>query len=243
MELSPYESLLLEEVFFIIQSIWQKYAKSFLLPGILIVSGLLYILLSNDASTNPQVELIENSKMSEQLSINSEMTEQPLEVPASAKQAASMVMVDVKGAVKQPGVYKLPTESRVIDAITLAGGYLEVADARLINHAQKIVDEMVIYVPMKGELLEEQVMENLVTVPASGSNHSENSPSNEGKVNINTADEATLMTLPGIGPSKAQAILIYRQENGQFKVVEDLKAVSGIGDKTFEKLVDLITVK
>lgn len=243
MELSPYESLLLEEVFFIIQSIWQKYAKSFLLPGILIVSGLLYFLLSNDASTNPQVELIENSKMSEQLSINSEMTEQPLEVPASAKQAASMVMVDVKGAVKQPGVYKLPTESRVIDAITLAGGYLEVADARLINHAQKIVDEMVIYVPLKGELLEEQVMENLVTVPASGSNHSENSPSNEGKVNINTADEATLMTLPGIGPSKAQAILIYRQENGQFKVVEDLKAVSGIGDKTFEKLVDLITVK
>lgn len=206
-----------------------------LIPGILVIIGLLYFFFSQESSTTPQVELI-NSQMSEQQEkLNTEkVTSEPVE------QKSTAIMVDVKGAVKKPGVYQLSADSRVMDAITVAGGYLEKADSRLINHAQKLVDEMVIYIPLKGEVMEQEVMQSLVTAPAQvqGSSSSDSS----GKVNLNTADEAALMTLPGIGPAKAKAILDYRQQNGSFKVIEDLKSVTGIGDKTFERLADLITV-
>jgi len=104
-----------------------------------------------------------------------------------------------------------------------------------MNHAQKVQDEMVIYIPTKGEQLEDGAT-TLLTIPT------ESAPK-EQKININQADIAILATLPGIGPSKAQSILTYREEHGHFQAIEDLKNVSGIGDKTFEKLKDAITVK
>lgn len=205
-----------------------------LFPGVLIICGLLYFLLSNDSSTTPQVELIDSFQMSEQ----KEQKNSETELAEPIEQAPIIVMVDVKGAVKHPGVYEVDTASRVIDAVTLAGGYLENADTRLINHAQKLQDEMVIYIPLEGEEPLD-VADSLTTMP----NGSSGSGSSDGKVNLNTADETALMTLPGIGPAKAQAILAYRQEIGSFKVIEDIKSVSGIGDKTFERLQELITVK
>lgn len=216
------------------QTLWQKYAKSILFPSILVICGLLYFFFSQESSTNPQVELIDSSQMSEQSEQlnNDKVKEEPIE----SKPAT--VMVDVKGAVKHPGMYELNPESRVMDAVTLAGGYLEKADTRYINHAQKLQDEMVIYIPMQGEVVEEQVASNVTVASGASSGNS-----SDGKVNINTADEAALTTLPGIGPAKAQAIISYREENGAFKAVEDLKSVSGIGDKTFERLQDLIVVK
>lgn len=216
------------------QSLWQKYGKSMLFPSVLIICGLLYFLLSNDSSTTPQVELIDSFQMSEQ----KEQQNSETELAEPIEQAPIKVMVDVKGAVKHPGVYEVDTASRVIDAVTLAGGYLENADTRLINHAQKLQDEMVIYIPLEGEEPLD-VADSLTTMP----NGSSDSGSSNGKINLNTADETALMTLPGIGPAKAQAILAYRQEIGSFKVIEDLKSVSGIGDKTFERLQELITVK
>lgn len=205
-----------------------------LFPSVLIICGLLYFLLSNDSSTTPQVELIDSFQMSEQ----KEQKNSETELAEPIEQAPIIVMVDVKGAVKHPGVYEVDTASRVIDAVTLAGGYLENADTRLINHAQKLQDEMVIYIPLEGEEPLD-VADSLTTMP----NGSSGSGSSDGKVNLNTADETALMTLPGIGPAKAQAILAYRQEIGSFKVIEDIKSVSGIGDKTFERLQELITVK
>ena len=148
------------------------------------------------------------------------------------------VIVDVKGAVKFPGVYELTTQHRIIDAIQLAGGYTDEAETRYINHAQKLQDEMIIYILKKGEDIEQfSIMGQAIqsTVP--------NSNIEESKVNINTADETELSTLPGVGPSKAQAIISYRDENGSFQTIEDLKNVSGIGDKTFEKLKEFISVK
>ena len=147
-------------------------------------------------------------------------------------------MVDVKGAVNTPGVYLLTNEDRVVDAIEKAGGYTEEADTRLVNHAQRLQDEMVIYIPKKGEDLEfkQETTSQTINIPS-------NNESSSGKVNINSADEAVLTTLPGIGPSKAQAIIEYRENSGSFKTIEDLKNVSGIGDKTFEKLRDFIDVK
>ena len=164
--------------------------------------------------------------------IESQQTEQ-IEQPQPQS-----IVVDVKGAVQHPGVYPFTTENRIIDAIQAAGGYSEKADTRFINHAQKLSDELVIYVPVIGEGIEQPA-----TVVMSGGTTSTASSGQEETVNINSATEAELTTLPGIGPSKAAAIIAYREENGQFASVEDLKNVSGIGDKTFEQLQQLIAVK
>lgn len=222
-------------MFFIFQNFWQKYGKGILFPGILVIGGLLYFLFSRE-STTPQVELIETFQMSEQ---NEQLNNE--EMAERITQSASVVMVDVKGAVKHPGMYQLTDEERVMDAVILAGGYLENADTRLINHAQRLQDEMIIYIPKIGEVVEALAEGTGTTVVASTNDAA--SDGKDGKVNINKADEALLTSLPGIGPTKAQAILTYRQEIGQFKKIEDLKEVSGIGEKTFEQLKDLVSVK
>lgn len=195
-----------------------------LFPGILVISGLCYFYFSSSDSSSPQEELIE--------------TIQPIEennlIESAEETLIQQVFVDIKGAVLYPGVYELQQDQRIRDAVQLAGGYTEDADTQLINHAQKVQDEMVIYIPKKGEPLEEGTT-NFITMPAENNN-------NEQKININKADVAALSTLPGIGPSKAQSILSYREENGLFQTIDDLKNVSGIGDKTFEKLQDSITV-
>ncbi|KGR78563.1 hypothetical protein CD29_10985 [Ureibacillus manganicus DSM 26584] len=145
------------------------------------------------------------------------------------------VIVDIKGEVKYPGVYELTSDKRVIDVIELAGGYTDDADSKGINHAQRLQDEMVIYIPKTGDSLNDEQTDTFITVPTTFT------ASN--LININLANESDLLTLPGIGPSKAQAIITYRDENGRFQSIEDLKKVSGIGDKTFEKLKEFITIK
>lgn len=213
------------------QSLWQKYGKSVLLPGVLVIIGLCYFYFSSTDSSPPQEELIETIQPTEQTETIEPVKEAVLE----------QVLVDVKGAVLHPGVYALNEEERIIDAVKLAGGYLTDADTQLINHAQKVQDEMVIYIPVKGEKLDE-VTSGFIAMPtAESSTNSGNAK--DGKVNLNKADEAALTTLSGIGPSKAQSIIAYREENGGFQTIEDLKKVTGIGDKTYEKLKDSISVK
>lgn len=143
------------------------------------------------------------------------------------------VVVDIKGQVVSPGVYTLSYESRVLDAIGMAGGLLPSADGRVLNLAAKLTDEMVIYVPKVGETA--PIIKNS---PASSTTNSQEAS----LVNINTADLTQLMTLSGIGPSKANAILSYREEHGLFNSIEDMKEVTGIGDLTFENIKVFITV-
>lgn len=143
------------------------------------------------------------------------------------------LLVDIKGQVANPGVYELKAGARMKDAIDAAGGFLATADSRAINLALKAEDEMVIYVPEVGEEIE------LPAMQASGGGGS----SGETLIDLNGATETELMTLTGIGPSKAAAILTYRTETGNFQKIEDLMNVTGIGEKTFEKLKDSITVK
>ncbi|MDQ0481561.1 helix-hairpin-helix domain-containing protein [Guptibacillus hwajinpoensis] len=140
-----------------------------------------------------------------------------------------IIMVDVKGAVINPGVYEMESLSRVKDVITRAGGFVKDADQTQLNLAGKVTDEMVIYVPVIGELSK---------IPQTG-NLSEETK----LISINTADLNELQELPGIGPSKAEAIIQYREENGSFKAIEELQNISGIGEKTFEKLKDLISIQ
>jgi len=144
--------------------------------------------------------------------------------------------VYVSGAVAHPDVYELPYDSIVKDAIEAAGGPTGEADLNRINLARRVHDEEQIYVPQKGE-------ESPPISPPSGP--SLPSPSSQGsdKVNINTATAEELDALPGVGPSIAQRIIEYRTTNGPFQSIEDIKNVRGIGDATFEKLKDKITVQ
>ncbi|WP_026689175.1 helix-hairpin-helix domain-containing protein [Alteribacter aurantiacus] len=140
------------------------------------------------------------------------------------------VYVDVKGAVKQPGVYMFPEGARIQDAISKAGGMVSEADEDRVNLAQRLQDEMVVYIPVKGE-------EGILEVSQGGQSSASD------LININTATQQELETLPGIGPSKAQAILSYVQEHGPFSQVDDITNVPGIGAKSFETLETLIRVK
>lgn len=154
-------------------------------------------------------------------------TEEPVKAPPL------VMMADIKGAVNKPGVYEVGEENRVIDIIELAGGLAADADASALNFAMRVSDEMVIYVPRKGENPGE--VETIVQSSEQGGGSK--------TVNLNKASKTELETLPGIGPSKAEAIIEYRETNGPYKTIDDLKSISGIGDKTFEKLKELISVK
>jgi competence protein ComEA len=144
--------------------------------------------------------------------------------------------VYVSGAVVHPDVYELPYDSIVKDAIEAAGGPTGEADLDRINLARRVCEEEQIYVPQEGE-------ESPPVSPPSGPSLSSPSSQASGKVNINTATAEELCTLPGIGPVKAESIIDYRTTNGPFQSIEDIENVRGIGDATFEKLKDKITVQ
>ncbi|MFS0888549.1 helix-hairpin-helix domain-containing protein [Peribacillus frigoritolerans] len=150
-----------------------------------------------------------------------------------------IIKVDVKGAVKSPGIFTAQAGDRVIDLISAAGSFTEKADTDKVNFAQIIEDQMVIYVPEIGE----EDKGDLENIQVGTSGDAITKGTSGGLVNLNTATQEDLQTLTGIGPSKAIAILEYRETAGKFKEVDELKQVTGIGDKTFERLRDSISVK
>lgn len=141
-----------------------------------------------------------------------------------------LITVDVKGAVKTPGIYDLPVGSRINDAVQKAGGLTDNADNKSINLAQKISDEALVYVPTKEEAANQESYSN-----ATGSKESK-------KVNLNKASLEELKQVKGLGAKRAQDIIDHRESNGKFKSVDELKKVSGIGAKTIEKLKEYVTV-
>ena len=148
-----------------------------------------------------------------------------------------MIFVDIGGAVKNPMLAELPDGSRVDDAIQAAGGLKQEADMSNINRAEFLIDGQKVFIPSLA--LDEDG--NVISDAQAGTTGSSGIDST-GKVNINTADSSQLQTLNGVGPATAQKIIDYRQSNGTFSNIEDIKNVSGIGDKTFEKLRDYITI-
>lgn len=149
----------------------------------------------------------------------------------------AIIMVHITGQVYNPGLVQLESGSRVIDVVNKAGGLTSEADLDRINLARKVADEEKIYIPRIGEDIDEK-KEEIQTVQDSGSGEE----SSSGKVNINIASKEEIMTLPGIGEVLATRIVEYR-ENNKFATIEDIKNVSGIGDKKFEGIKDLIIVK
>lgn len=170
------------------------------------------------------------------------VTAKEAEMEQSVNESAAepeIIKVDVKGAVKSPGIFTAQAGDRVIDLISSAGSFTEKADKDKINFAQIIEDQMVIYVPEIGE----EDKGNLENIQVGTSGDAVTKGTSGGLVNLNAATQEDLQTLTGIGPSKADAILEYRETVGKFKEVDELKQVTGIGDKTFERLRDSISVK
>lgn len=164
---------------------------------------------------------------------------------AVANQEESGIMVHVVGAVEKPGVYKLPSGSRVNDAIAKAVALPE-ADLNALNLAEPLKDGKKLVVTSKGDVANTQTAGTQVSPPGTTSaaaSKANLAPKAGGLVNINTAGNAELENLPGIGPTLANRIIEYRQTNGAFQSKEDLKNVSGIGDKKFADLEQFITVQ
>lgn len=187
---------------------------------IFLISGFNFInknLLSANNTYN------ENSDEAEELLMK-------LEEDIETNEEDEYIMVHVSGQVYNPGIVELKSGSRVIDAINLAGGLKKDADSDKINLARKLSDEEKIQVPKIGE--EEMPLED--------SNLGQGN--NKGKININTCTKEELMSLPGVGEVLAERILEYREQTS-FKTLEDIMNVSGIGEKKFENIKELIIVK
>ena len=152
------------------------------------------------------------------------------------------IMVDISGEIITPGVVKLPEGSRIIDAITAAGGKTEDADLSKVNLAYILDDGVQVYIPRYNEKLEKEIVQTEpgVGIIQEGINTTSKKDS---KVNINTANKEKLATLPGIGEGTAEKIIEYRSKTGKFKTIDEIKKIPGIGESKFKSLKDKITIK
>lgn len=169
------------------------------------------------------------------------------------KESVEMVQIDIKGQVLTPGLYSLDKESRIMDAIMVAGGLTEQADTSVINLSKKVTDEMVIIIYSKEEVADfKKTKEQEQSLQQMCIQKDENALKNDacittentpiGKISINNATIEELMTLPGIGEAKAKEIVNYRETNGPFQDINDLMNVPGIGESLFVKIQEDITL-
>lgn len=189
-----------------------------------VIGGVLLLLVGIGSFVSKKEEAVEETE-AVVTTVLAEKTEESTTLEA-------VIFVDIKGAVKKPGVYQMKVGDRVKDAIDAAGGLTAEADSQKVNLAQRVEDQMVIVVPKVGEEAE--------AIPAGVTSKE---TSKEGKVNINTATVEELKTLKGVGEKKAEAIIEYRKKNGSFKTKEDLMKVRGIGKKLFESFEERIVTQ
>jgi competence protein ComEA len=232
----------------------KKY-KYFITIIIVIILIVVSVLIRRELKLSNEEETIEEETL--------ELIEEETEEEDNITETATLLWVDIKGAVVNPGVYEVESDKRVIDVVNLAGGLSDEANTSFINLAKKVEDSMVIIIYTNKEVNEakkddeiQYVIDNTCTCPSisndaclesntssqSTTSDSESNSQLTDKININTASILDLESLPGIGTSKAQAIIDYRDTNGTFNTIEDIKNVSGIGDALYEKIKDYITV-
>ncbi len=230
-----------------IQVYIEEYKKQIIFTGIIIITILIaftsFYLIENKYKKNEIVAEVQEKR-------------------SNIEEDSFTIKVDIKGLIKNPGVYELKENSRVIDAIEASGGLLENASTRYINLSKILKDENVIIINSKEEiesiikkkdticetlndacLDKDEEISNAVNIekPTNTEDTKQNTELNT-LVNINTASLETLMTLNGVGESKAKSIIDYRNKSGSFKNIEDIKNVTGIGESIYEKIKDHITV-
>ena len=212
---------------------------------------------------------ITNNKVEENIIESNNIIE---EVPTEEIIKEEKIYVDIKGQVKNPGVYEVDNNSKVIDIINIAGELKNNANTKYLNLSKKIKSESVIYIYSNNEIKEFETKniepkeeckcetENIITcvennssiievgpntikeTTSNNTNKEETKEETSALININTADQKQLTSLSGIGDAKASAIIKYREEKGKFKSIEDIKQVSGISESLYEKIKEFITV-
>lgn len=206
----------------------KKYIKKETIPWLVLLSvglslGLKFLFFNS----------IESSEVADITSLTSSSNED--KEASEENRVDEKMYVDIKGAIKKPGMYEVTSTMRVLNVIDLAGGLTNDADDKQINFSERLEDQMIIYVPKEGEEVPEIKVSDK-------KNENKSSSQSSDKININQAEKDELMTLNGVGEKKAEKIIEYREENGSFKSVEDLKNVNGFGEKTFESLKESIIV-
>ena len=207
--------------------ILKRYSKYIILLLVVIVILVSYLLIS-------KIKFNEKIETNDVIAYADVTTEEVI----TSKEEKNNFYVDVKGEVKNPGVYFVSEGMLVIDAINLAGGLTKKACTDDINLSMKLTKEMVIYINNKNNFTTTTKVTELNDVKITNKT---NTNDNKGLVNINTASKEELMSINGIGESKANSIIEYRKEN-KFNTIEDIKNVSGIGEKFFEQIKNYITV-
>ena len=182
--------------------------------AVLIVAGSFYSFWQKDSVS-------ESTSSSEAMAKNT----------SNSEEKSSEIFVYISGAVHKPGVFKAPSNARVFDIVTMAGGLTAEADVAKINLAQSVKDGMHIHVVDKALISNDNTM-------TAGSDKAKTS----NKVNINHANKSELDTLPGVGPALAERIIEYRQTNGSFRDLDELKSVPGIGSSKYEKIKEKISI-
>jgi competence protein ComEA len=218
---------------------WVRYRLLILLAGIgLFVAVSLLLYHSEEVNVDLPLE-------TPAYAMEKENGEKPAEEqdPSPVVEKKPEIYVDVKGSVKQPGLYRFSSGERVFDAIAKAGGSLPEADLNRINLAEPLSDGSVVRIPKRGESLAEGACPCGNTAVSSSPPSTGRLTTQQGVVNINTASLQELMTLPGVGETRARSILDYRSKNGPFRTTEDVLKVTGIGDKMYERMKDHITVR
>ena len=199
--------------------------KIFIIIGLILLI-IIEILVNINSNKKEEVKVVQVEKTTQEVVVN------------------DTFFVDVKGSVKKPGVYEFKDNERVIDAINKAGGLKTNADTSNINLSQKLKSEMVVYVYSKTEIKNASNKISCDTKCSTNVIEVNNCTTKDEKnlININTASESELLTLPGVGEAKAKSIIEYRNNNGGFKSIEDIKNISGIADSLFNQIKDMITV-
>lgn len=230
---------------------WLMDKKMYIVIVLLAVGGFYY------ANRQPAADNSALLSSSQSMSENSGQSSSVSSVAASASSAASAanteVVCDISGAVKHQGVYRLKNGARLEDLIEKAGGLTKDAQLKAINRSQLLKDQDKIYIPGKGDKTEAAQTANSAAAsapassPSASASSSSVSSSTSGAasgdlINLNTATASDLQKLNGIGEKKAEQIIAYRQEKGSFKSIDELKEVSGIGDKTFAAIKDQLTI-
>lgn len=217
----------------------------YIITIILILLIILYVIITkkklND-NANSDFSILSENPSVEQTQINN-------------KEPESLCSIDIKGAIKKPGVYEANCNSIVNDIIKLAGGLTDSADTSVINLAKKITNEMVIIIYTKDEVKNSNIVKNVVKIVEKeckcpniqndgclNTDIKEDITNTNNIININSATMKELQKISGIGEAKAKAIITYREKNGKFKSIADIMNVDGIGEKFFNQIKDYITV-
>lgn len=230
---------------------WLMDEKMYIVIVLLALGGFYFVNRQPAADNSALLSSSQSMEASSQSLQSSSVSSVAASSSSASSVASAEVVCDISGAVKHQGVYRLKNGARLEDLIKKAGGLTKDAQLKAINRSQLLKDQDKIYIPGKGDKVEAAQTANsaAASAPAASTSASSSSVSSSTSgaasgdlINLNTATAADLQKLNGIGEKKAEQIIAYRQEKGSFKSIDELKEVSGIGDKTFAAIKDQLTI-